>query len=132
MPKILTVELTAEQQAEVQRRLAGRDPSRSERQRLEWFRLLGSGLIVPQVADPLECNQVTVRDAVNRFSDGQGDTPADTPLPPPLGVAVEMPCAGTLLPAATWTWPDHPSLGSWCVQLSRGVGVVAEIHVISM
>lgn len=46
MPKILTVELTAEQQAEVRRRLTARDLSRYERRRLERIRLLGRGLTV--------------------------------------------------------------------------------------
>jgi len=50
MPKILTVELASAQQAEVRRRLAGRDLPPNERRRLEYIRLLGRGLTVPQVA----------------------------------------------------------------------------------
>jgi hypothetical protein len=59
VPKILTVELTPAQQAEVRRRLAGHDLSGNERRRLECIRLLGRGLTVPQVADLVECNPVT-------------------------------------------------------------------------
>lgn len=44
MPKILTVELTSEQQVEVRRRLAGRGLSGNERRRLECLRLLDRGL----------------------------------------------------------------------------------------
>ncbi|MFJ3306492.1 hypothetical protein ACIPSA_25890 [Streptomyces sp. NPDC086549] len=46
MPKILTVELSAEQQAEVRRRLNERDLPCNERRRLECIRLPGRGLIL--------------------------------------------------------------------------------------
>ncbi|MGW1802412.1 helix-turn-helix domain-containing protein [Streptomyces sp. NPDC001984] len=79
MPKILTVELTSGRQFEVRRRLAGRDLSRNERRRLECIRLLSRGLTAPQAAGLVECNPVTVRDAVHRFTGGGFDALADAP-----------------------------------------------------
>jgi transposase len=129
MPKILTVELTPEQQAEVRRRLAGRDLSRNERRRLECIRLLGRGLTAPQVADLLECNPVTVRDAAHRFTDGGGfDALADAPrLGRPSSFTDEdLQALGALLDASaeegvTWT---APQLCEW-LEKERGVRVSA-------
>ncbi|MFD8724638.1 helix-turn-helix domain-containing protein [Streptomyces sp. NPDC059629] len=81
MPKFPTVGLTPEQQVKVRRRPAGRDPSRNQRRRLECIPLLGRGLTIPQVADPLECHPITVRDAVHRFVGGGCDALADAPRP---------------------------------------------------
>ncbi|MCX4461800.1 helix-turn-helix domain-containing protein [Streptomyces sp. NBC_01728] len=77
MPRNLTVGLTSRQQFEVRRRLAGRDLSRNERRRLECIRLLSQGLTAPQVAGLVECDPVTVRDAVHRFTGGGFDALAD-------------------------------------------------------
>jgi transposase len=112
MPKILSVELTSEQQAEVRRRLAGRDLSCNERRRLECIRLLGRGLTVSQVADLLECNPVTVRDAVHRFTGGGFDALADAPRPGrPAQIDDDLKALGVLLDASaeagvTWTAPE--------------------------
>ena len=110
MPKILTVELTVEQQADVRRRLAGQGLSRNERRRLECIRLLGRGLTVSQVADLLECNPVTVRDAVRRFVGGGFEALADAPRPgrPAQVSGEDLQALGALLDASaeagvTWT-----------------------------
>jgi len=79
MPKILRVELTSDQEREVRERLRARDLVPGTRLRLECIRLLGRGLTVPEVADLLECNEVTVRGAVHRFTAGGFDALADAP-----------------------------------------------------
>jgi len=128
MPKILTVELTSAQQAEVRRRLAGRDLPRNERRRLECIRLLGRGLTVPQVAGLVECNPVTVRDAVRRFTAGGFDALADAPRPgrPAQVTGDDLEALGVLLDASaeagvTWTAPE---LCDWLEQ-ERGVRLSA-------
>ena len=128
MPKILTVELTSEQQVEVRRRLVGRDLSRNERRRLECIRLLGRGLTVPQVADLLECNPITVRKAVHRFTGGGCDALADAPRPGrPAQVTWDVVEAlGALLDVSaeagvTWTAPE---LCNW-LEKERGMRVSA-------
>ncbi|MEU9302007.1 helix-turn-helix domain-containing protein [Streptomyces sp. NPDC048269] len=79
MPKILRVELTSDQEREVRERLWARDLVPGTRLRLECIRLMGRGLTVPEVADLLECNEVTVRGAVHRFTAGGFDALADAP-----------------------------------------------------
>ncbi|MEV6029388.1 helix-turn-helix domain-containing protein [Streptomyces sp. NPDC052036] len=81
MPKILRVELTSDQKREVRERLRARDLAPGTRLRLECIRLMGRGLIVPEVADLLECNVVTVRGAVHRFAAGGFDALADALRP---------------------------------------------------
>jgi transposase len=81
MPKVLRLELSADQQREVRERLAARDLLRHTRQRLECVRLLGRGMSVPEVADLVECHQVTVREAVHRFQHGGFDALDDAPRP---------------------------------------------------
>ncbi|WP_326647510.1 MULTISPECIES: hypothetical protein [unclassified Streptomyces] len=70
MPKILRVELTSDQKREVRERLRARDLAPGTGLRLDCIRLMGRGLTVPEVADLLECNDVTVRGAVHRFAAG--------------------------------------------------------------
>ncbi|WP_406738220.1 helix-turn-helix domain-containing protein [Streptomyces sp. NBC_00853] len=83
MPKISRVELTSDQRREVRvrERLRARDLAPGTRLRLECIRLLGRGLTVPEVADLLECNEVTVRGAVHRFAAGGFGALADAPRP---------------------------------------------------
>ncbi|WP_422397485.1 helix-turn-helix domain-containing protein [Streptomyces acidiscabies] len=50
--------------------LARRDLTAYARQRAECIRFLDRGRSVAEVADLLECHQVTVRAAVHRFVDG--------------------------------------------------------------
>jgi transposase len=100
------VELTSEQQAEVRRRLAGRELPRNERRRLECIRLLGRGLTVPQVAGLVECNPVTVRDVVRRFTGGGFDALADAPRP---GRSAQV--SGEDLTALGRCWTPRPRRG---------------------
>jgi hypothetical protein len=88
MPKNLTVGLTSGQQFEVRRRLAGRDVSRNEPRRLECIRLLSRGLTAPQAAGLVECDPITVRDAVHRFTCGGFYALADAPRPGRPGSAL--------------------------------------------
>ncbi|GGS23397.1 hypothetical protein GCM10010252_73190 [Streptomyces aureoverticillatus] len=81
MPKFLRVELTADQCRGLHVLLARRDLTRCTRQRLECIRLLGRCKTVPEVADLLECNPVTVRAAVHRFEDGGVAVLPDAPRP---------------------------------------------------
>ncbi|MFB6776191.1 IS630 family transposase [Streptomyces sp. NPDC056352] len=62
-------------------RLRARDLALGTRLRLECIRLMRRGLIVPEVADLLECNDVTVRGAVHRFAAGGFDALAGAPRP---------------------------------------------------
>ncbi|MDQ0847561.1 MULTISPECIES: helix-turn-helix domain-containing protein [unclassified Streptomyces] len=55
MPKILRIDLTADQCRDLHALLARRDLTRYTRQRLECIRLLDRGKTVPEVADLLEC-----------------------------------------------------------------------------
>lgn len=81
MPKVLRVELTSDQEREVRERLRARHLAPGTRLRLDCIRLMGRGMTVPQVADLLECNEVTVRGAVRRFADGGFDALGDAPRP---------------------------------------------------
>ncbi|MFJ7903904.1 transposase [Streptomyces sp. NPDC096198] len=81
MPKILRVELPSDQEREIRERLQARDLAPGTRLRLECIRLMGRGLMVPEVADLLECNEVTARGAVHRFAAGGFDALADAPRP---------------------------------------------------
>ncbi|MET8677132.1 helix-turn-helix domain-containing protein [Streptomyces sp. NPDC004647] len=81
MPKILRVLLTSDQEREVRERLRARDLAPGTRLRLDCIRLMGRGLTVHEVADLLECNEVTVRGAVHRYEAGGFDVLADAPRP---------------------------------------------------
>ncbi|MFD5415171.1 helix-turn-helix domain-containing protein [Streptomyces nojiriensis] len=81
MPEILRVELTSDQEREVRERLRARDLVPDARLRLDCVRLMGRGLTVSEVADLLECNDVTVRGAVHRFAAGGFGVLADAPRP---------------------------------------------------
>ncbi|MFF0044076.1 helix-turn-helix domain-containing protein [Streptomyces mirabilis] len=81
MPKVLCVELTSDQEHEVRERLRARDLTPGTRLRLERIRLMGRGLTVPEVADLIECNDVTVRGAVHRFTARGFDALTDAPRP---------------------------------------------------
>ncbi|MFB9532663.1 helix-turn-helix domain-containing protein [Nonomuraea roseola] len=63
----------------VDARAAGCELSLNERRRRECVRWPGRGLTVSQIADRLECDPVTVRAAVHRFTGGRFDAPADAP-----------------------------------------------------
>ncbi|MFI6931756.1 transposase [Streptomyces sp. NPDC050287] len=110
MPKILTVELTQGQESDVRERLRKRDLAPHTRLRLECIRLMARGMTVPEVADVLECNDVTVRAAVHRFARGGFEALEDAPRtgrPPSLSRADRDALAGLLAESAnqgrTWT-----------------------------
>ncbi|MGX1886812.1 helix-turn-helix domain-containing protein [Streptomyces sp. NPDC055287] len=90
---------------------------------MECLRLLDRGLTVPHVADLLECNPVTVRDALHRFAGGGFDALADAPRPGrPAHTGEDLQALGTLLDASaeagvTWTAPE---LCDW-LEKERGV-----------
>jgi transposase len=81
MPRLLRVELASDEHRELRERLRARDLAPHTRLRLECLRLMARGMKVPQVADLMECHQVTVREAVHRFRDGGFDALADAPRP---------------------------------------------------
>lgn len=66
MPRILRVELTSDQEREVRVRLPARDLAPGDRPRLDRMRLMGRGLTVPDVADLLERDEITVRGEYGR------------------------------------------------------------------
>lgn len=126
MPKILTVELTPDQHAEVRRRLAAKVLPHQERVRLDCVRLLDRGFTVAQVADLLECHQVTVREAVHRWEGGGLEALADASRPgrPPRLDRADLDALGELLDQAaergqTWT---AAALCDW-LAAERGVEI---------
>jgi transposase len=128
MPKILRVGLTPDQYDEVRQRLAAQEVSRHTRLRLECIRLLGRGMTVTQVADLLECNEVTVREAVHRFQAGGFEALEDAPRPgrPPSIHRADRDAVAELLDASaregrTWT---AAGLRDW-LRTERGVEVSA-------
>ncbi|KOV60713.1 hypothetical protein ADK64_29705 [Streptomyces sp. MMG1121] len=85
---------------------------------MECIRLLGRGLTVPQVADLVECNPVTVRDAVRRFTGGGFDALADAPRPgrPARVTGKDLKALGALLDtsaAAGVTGPPVSCATGW-------------------
>ncbi|MFF3247759.1 transposase [Streptomyces sp. NPDC002870] len=83
-----------------------------------------------QVADLLECNPVTVRDAVHRFTGGGFDALADAPRPgrPAQITDDDLKALGVLLDASaeagvTWTAPSCATGWPWsetCAYRRRG------------
>ncbi|UUU35787.1 helix-turn-helix domain-containing protein [Streptomyces sp. CA-210063] len=128
MPKILRVKLTLDQEREVRERLRARDLAPHARLRLECIRLIARSMTAPQVADLLECNNVTVRDAVHRFEDGGFEALADAPRPgrPPSITREDREALAALLDESachgrTWT---AAALCDW-LRAERGVRVGA-------
>ncbi|MFD7479548.1 helix-turn-helix domain-containing protein, partial [Streptomyces sp. NPDC059837] len=115
MPKNLTVELASGQRFEVRRRLAGRDLSRNEPRRLERIRLLSRGMTAPQVAGLVECDPVTVRGAVRRFTCGGFDALADAPRPG--------------RPGSAWCWEQPPAVAEIGALIGRA-GVAVTVRVV--
>ncbi|MFF0794918.1 helix-turn-helix domain-containing protein [Streptomyces spiralis] len=130
MSNILRAELTEDQRRELHELLARRDLTRYARQRAECIRLLGRGKTVAEVADLLECHQVTVRTAVHRFHDGGIAALPDAPRPgrPAKVLAGDDRAAlADLLDASavagiTWT---VPALRDW-LREERGVEISAD------
>lgn len=133
MPKLLRVELSADQHAEVRRRLADRGLAPHTRMRLECVRLSGQGRTVAEIADILELHRATVREALHRFGDGGWDGLPDAPRPgrPPRVGRADLDAMEAMLDRAaavgqTWTLP---ALAEW---LARERGVMVESSWLSV
>jgi transposase len=102
MPKLLRVELTPEQQDELRGRLRAHQVPWHTRLRLECVRWSDAGLSVPQIAERVECHQVTVREALHRFADGGFVALDDAPRPgrPPILTRADMDALEAMLDAA--------------------------------
>ncbi|MFF4731758.1 helix-turn-helix domain-containing protein [Streptomyces mirabilis] len=126
MPKVLRVELTSDQECEVRERLRAGDLTPGTRLRLECIRLMGRGLTVPEVADLLECNDVTVRGAIHRFAAPGFDALTDAPHPgrpasvtretarrwPPCWTSPPGRAVPGLPPRCATGWPRNGECGS--------------------
>jgi transposase len=126
MPKLLKVELSPEQQAELRRRLHERDLAPHTRMRLECLRLSDKGMTVPQVADLVEVHPATVRKAIKAFLAAGFAALVDAPRcgrPPQLPRA-DLDALEAMLDACaqggpTWT---APQLAHWLAD-QRGVHI---------
>jgi transposase len=128
MPRLLRVELGPDEHRELRERLWARGLGPYTRLRLECLRLMARGMTVPQIADLLECHQVTVREAVHRFHGGGFEALEDAPRPgrpSRIGSADREALADLLEESAaqgrTWT---APALCEWLDE-ERGVSVSA-------
>ena len=126
MPKLLKVELSPDQQAELRRRLHERDLAPHTRMRLECLRLSDKGMMVPQIADLLEVHPATVRTAIKRFMTAGFQALADAPRcgRPPHLQRGDLDALEAMLDACaqggpTWT---APQLADW-LQGQRGVQI---------
>lgn len=102
MPKLLQVELTPEQRDELRGRLHTREMPWHTRLRLECVRWSDAGLTVPQIAERVECHQVTVREALHRFEHGGFADLDDAPRPgrPPTVARADLDALEAMLDAA--------------------------------
>jgi transposase len=124
MPKIIRVQLTTEQRAELNERAMAREMAPRLRQRLEMVRLSDVGQTIPQIATTLGLHQQTVRKYLTAFLDRGFAALPDQPIPgrPPTVGPADLAALGQLLDAAapkgqTWT---RPQLVRWLAQ-QRGV-----------
>ena len=125
MPKIIRVELSADQRAELDRRLRARTTERREFERLRIVRAVGDGATVPRAARALGLHEQTVRKAVKRFLAEGFAGLADRPRPgrPPTLTEADLAAAEARLDAdarsgaRTWTLPQ---LAAWLAE-ERGV-----------
>ncbi|WP_405864056.1 MULTISPECIES: transposase [unclassified Streptomyces] len=130
MPKSLRVELTDDQRCDLHALLARRDLTAYTRQRAECIRFLDRGKPVPEVADLLECNPVTVRAAVHRFTDGGIGVLPDAPRPgrptrllgPDDRAALAELLDDSAAKGITWS---VPALCEW-LRVERGVEISAD------
>ncbi len=125
MPKIIRVQLTAEQRAALNERARAREMAPRLRQRLEMVRLSDAGQTIPQIAAMLSLHQQTVRKYLKAFLESGFAALSDKPVPgrPPTVQPADLVALGQLLDDAaakgqTWT---RPQLVRW---LSEKRGVV--------
>jgi transposase len=127
VPKIIRVELSADQRAELDRRLRARTTERREFERLRIVQAVGDGGTVPQAARALGLHEQTVRTIVKRFLAEGFAGLADRPRPgrPPTLTEADLAAAEARLDAdaaagaRTWTLPQ---LAAWLAE-ERGVTV---------
>lgn len=127
MPKIIRLDLTPTERAELDRRLRARTTAHREYERLEMIDAVADGATIPQAARVLGVHEQTVRKFVTRFAVEGFAGIADRPRagrPPRLGVddlaAVEARLdEDARTGARTWTLPQ---LTAWVAE-ERGVRV---------
>jgi transposase len=127
MPKIIRLELSPAERAELERRLRARTIERREYERLEMIRAVDDGATVPRAARALGVHEQTVRKFVARFAAEGFAGLADRPRagrPPRLTdddlAAVEARLdADARSGVRTWTLPQ---LAAWLAE-ERGVTV---------
>ena len=127
MPKVIRVELSAEERAEVERRLRARTTEHRAHERLAMIRAVADGATIPQAARALGVHEQTVRKFVTRFLAEGFAGLTDRPRagrPPRLTeadlAAVEARLdADAATGARTWTLPQ---LAAWLAE-ERGVTV---------
>lgn len=132
MPKIIRIDLSPAERADLERRLRARTAEHRMHERLEMVRAVADGATVPQAAAALGCHEQTVRKFVARFRAEGFAGLADRPRagrPPRLREAdlaavearLDADAAGG---ARTWTLPQ---LAAWLAE-ERGV-VVTPAHL---
>jgi transposase len=129
MPRIIRVQLTAEQRAELNQRARARTLAPRLRERLEMVRLSDLGQTIPQIAQMLGQHEQTVRKYLKAFLvDGFAALP-DRPIPgrPPTIRRADLDALGQLLDVAaargeTWT---APRLRHW-LATERGVHISSD------
>jgi transposase len=126
MPKIIRVELTPAQRAELNQRARARTLPPRLRERLEMVRLSDLGQTIPQIAQTLGHHAQTVRKYLTAFLAGGFAVLPDRPISgrPPVVTRADLDALGQLLDAAaargeTWT---TPRLRHW-LATERGVQI---------
>jgi transposase len=127
VPKVIRLELTSVDRAELARRLRARTIERREYERLRVVQAVGDGATVPQAARALGLHEQTARKLVARFAAEGFAGLADRPRPgrPPRLADADLAAAEARLDedaatgARTWTLPR---LAAWLAE-ERGVVV---------
>lgn len=130
MPKIIRLDLTPAQRAELDRRLRARTVERRAYERLEMVAAVAAGATIPQAARGLGVHEQTVRKFVARFAAegfaGLADRPrAGRPLrltDADLGAVAARLDEDARTGARTWTLPQ---LAAWLAE-ERGVAVSSD------
>ena len=127
MPKIIRLELSAEDRAELARRLRARTIERRAYERLRLVQTVADGATIPEAARALGLHEQTVRKFVVRFAAEGFAGLADRPRSgrPPVLAAEDLAAVEARLDedartgARTWTLPE---LAAWLAE-ERGVTV---------
>jgi transposase len=127
MPKVIRLELSAEQRAELARRLRARTIERREHARLRIVETVADGATIPQAARALGLHEQTVRKFVARFAAAGFAGLADRPRAgrPPVLTEADLAAVEARLDedaatgARTWTLAQ---LAAWLAE-ERGVAI---------